>query len=101
MIEEGYKPALPEKKYYCEDCGTEISRKSKGKCIECAHKAQRVCDRPSRQELKNLIRTLPFTEIGKHYGVTDNTIRKWCDKENLPRKKSDIVEIIDDEWQKI
>ena len=55
----------------------------------------------SREELKKLIRNTPFTQIGKQYGVSDNAIRKWCDKYNLPRKKSEIVEITDDEWLKI
>lgn len=47
----------------------------------------RTVDRPSRDELKQLIRTKPFLQIGKMYGVSDNAIRKWCDFENLPRKK--------------
>ena len=55
----------------------------------------------SREELKNLIRTLPFTQIGIKYQVSDNTIRKWCDKYNLPRRKSDIQQYSDVEWSKI
>ena len=30
---------------------------------------------------------LSFVEIGKKYGVSDNAIRKWCKKYNLPYKK--------------
>lgn len=33
------------------------------------------------------------------YKVTDNTIRKWCDKYNLPRKVSDIQKYTDEEWK--
>jgi hypothetical protein len=33
--------------------------------------------------------------------MSDNAIRKWCDKFNLPRKKSDILKYSDEEWQKI
>ena len=55
----------------------------------------------TKEELKDLIRTIPFTEIGRKYNVSDNAIRKWCDKFNLPRKKSDIQKFSDEEWSKI
>ena len=55
----------------------------------------------SREELKKLIRTTPFTTIGKQYGVTDNTVRKWCDKYNLPRKVKEIKSYSDEEWELI
>ena len=35
-------------------------------------------DRPSKNELEKLIIELPMTKIGFKYGVSDNTIRKWC-----------------------
>jgi len=60
---------------------------------------KRTVTRPSRKELKQLIRTKPFTEIGKMYGVSDNSIRKWCDFEKLPRKKKDINSYSDEEWE--
>lgn len=101
MIEEGYKSAISIKHYYCEDCGKEITKNSLGKCKECAALAQRIVDRPQREELKFLIRNEPFTTIAKRFNVSDNAIRKWCDAENLPRKKSEIVKISDEEWQKI
>ena len=91
------------KKYYCEDCGKSISKGSK-KCVSCRAKAQVIKEEDmlvSREELKNLIRTLPFTQIGIKYQVSDNTIRKWCDKYNLPRRKSDIQQYSDVEWSKI
>ena len=30
----------------------------------------------TREELKKMIRDIPFTEIGKRFNVTDNSIRK-------------------------
>lgn len=56
---------------------------------------------PSREELKNDIRTTPFTKIGEKYGVTDNAVRKWCDVYKLPRKTTDIKKISDEDWIKI
>lgn len=61
----------------------------------------RTIERPSRDELKKLIRTKPFTQIAEIYGVSDNAIRKWCDFEKLPRKKKDINSYSDEEWEKI
>ena len=90
----------PEKKYYCISCGKEISRNTKNNlCLECFYKSTRLCERPTREELKNLIRTAPFTKIGQKYGVSDNAIRKWCDSYNLPRKSNDIKKYNDKEWE--
>ena len=91
------------KKYYCIDCGVQITKKAI-RCQQCnlQHKTIALEDMPvTRDELKNLIRNKPFTYIGKKYGVTDNAIRKWCDKFNLPRKKSEIKNISDEEWRNI
>ena len=69
--------------------------------MECLGKANRTCERPNRQELKNMIRTMSFVDIGKKYNVSDNAIRKWCDNYNLPRLATFIKQIPDDEWEKI
>ena len=62
---------------------------------------QQTVKRPNRDELKKLIRTTPFVHIAKKYNVTDNTIRKWCDAEKLPRRASDIKKISEEEWKLI
>lgn len=67
----------------------------------CAQKAQRKTERPTREELKCLIRTTPFTAIGKQFDVSDNAVRKWCDYYNLPRKVSEIKKYSDIEWEKL
>lgn len=83
-------------KYYCEDCGCEISYGSK-KCLSCRNK-EKSKNIPDKNILKNLIRTTSFTKIGIQYGVTDNAVRKWCDKYNLPRKTGDIKKYSQEEW---
>ena len=88
------------KLYYCKNCGKEIYKGSTY-CSECSHKLQRKVERPSREELKQLIRTTPFTQIGKRFGVSDNAIKKWCDSMNLPRTKKDINSYSDKEWESI
>ena len=68
---------------------------------ECSHKSQQRAERPSREELKKLIRQKPFLQIGKQYEVSDNAIRKWCDFYNLPRTKKEINSYSDEEWEKL
>lgn len=85
---------------YCPCCGKVISAKAK-LCEECSKRERRIVERPSREELKSLIRTLPFVQIAKQFHVSDNAIRKWCDSYNLPRRVVDIKNISDEEWTKI
>jgi len=86
---------------FCLICGKPILSSMTYCSLECLHKAQQRCDRPSREELKQLIREQPFTKIAAMYGVTDNSIRKWCDSMNLPRRKTEIQKYSDNEWEKI
>ena len=69
---------------------------------ECAHIEQRkISTRPSREELKQLVRNKSFLEIGRAYGVSDNAIRKWCVAENIPKTKTEIKKYSDEEWNNI
>ena len=93
-----------KKKNYCIDCGIEILQSST-RCPTCSSianglKARKV-ERPSREQLKSLIRVKPFLQIGKDYGVSDNAVRKWCDEYSLPRRKKDISKINDKDWENI
>lgn len=83
-------------KFYCEDCGCEISYGAK-KCLSCRNK-EKSQNIPERNVLKSLIRTTPFTKIGVQYGVSDNAVRKWCDKYSLPRKSGEIKKYTQEEW---
>lgn len=88
-----------EKESFCIDCGKSIYPGSI-RCIKC-NAANNRSQVVSREELKNLIRTKPFTQIGKQFNVSDNTIRKWCDNYNLPKKVSEIKSYPDKEWELI
>ena len=91
------------KKFYCSECGAEISKGST-KCMACESKSRVIPleeMQVSREELKNLIRNKSFSQIGRDFNVSDNAIRKWCDKFNLPRKKTEISQYSDEEWELI
>ena len=98
---KGYsRRGLKSQNWYCKKCGKKIS-KGANYCKECWDIEQRKVNRPSREELKKLIRTIPFTRIGKQFNVSDNTIRKWCISENLPSKIKDIKQYSDKDWDMI
>lgn len=84
----------------CIDCGKPIGRTA-NRCIDCYKQHIHPLDIPTKEELKALIRTTSFTEIGERYGRTDNAIRKWCDYYNLPRTKTDINKISNEDWLNI
>ena len=88
------------RKQFCIDCGVPISDGAK-RCRNCTAKLN-ITEKPvTRNELKALIRTTPFTKIGSEFGVTDNAIRKWCKGYNLPSTKKDIKIYTDEEWELI
>lgn len=87
----------------CIDCGKFISINA-DRCNECYVKYKEslsMITNVSREELKTLIRNYSFLRIGKMYGISDNAIRKWCIKYNLPKRKTEIKSYSDEEWELI
>lgn len=102
QLREEKRNLTTKTQYFCKNCNKEITKYStSGLCEYCSKINQRKVERPSREELKQLIRTVPFTRIAEQFGVTDNAIRKWCKAENLPSKKSEINQYSQTEWEKI
>lgn len=84
----------------CCDCGAPISAGAK-RCGSCESKRRVIpFDKMpvSREKLKGLIRNMPFTKIALLYGVTDNSVRKWCIKYGLPHKSKTIRAISEHDW---
>lgn len=69
----GKKKKKEKKK--CE-CGREIFKTSK-MCLECNSIKNRKIERPSVEYLKEDISNIGYKAVGRKYGVSDNTIRKW------------------------
>ena len=45
-----------------------------------------------------MIRTTSFEAIGRQFNVNGNSVRKWCDNYNLPRKRKEINQYSDEDW---
>lgn len=82
--------------HYCIDCGTKISNLAI-RCQKCATKWLQLtnakCFRtniPEKEKLIELLKQYNFTEIGKQYAVTCNTVKKWCIKYNLPSHSKEL-----------
>jgi hypothetical protein len=70
-----YKHNMDNKE--CLDCGLPIHKQAK-RCGPCDKiKQLKVKDRPSHSQLLEDIEATNYTQTGKKYGVSDNTIRKW------------------------
>lgn len=93
----------PKHKTLCPYCNTNLMYVFSNMCSSCHNKSleKDLSTIISRDQLKELIRNNPFTKIGNMFNVSDNAIRKWCDKYNLPKKSTDIRKYSDEEWKLI
>lgn len=78
----------------CKICGKELGeRNTTGMCLSCANaKNRKIQDRPEKEQLLKELQSTNFTAVGKKYGVSDNTIRKWCKYYDLPTHIKEIKE---------
>lgn len=51
---------------------------------------QRKVERPSKEDLWEMVKTKSFKQLGKEFGVSDKTIVKWCIYYKLPYKRKEI-----------
>jgi hypothetical protein len=74
---EVYKsPNKYKKTFFCPNCNSNMSSKSK-MCIKCKQLKSRKVNRPDKDVLINQINELGYSAVGRLYGVSDNAIRKW------------------------
>ena len=78
--------------HFCIKCGKKKSNKG-SLCLECYNK-EKSSNIPDKEKLYNELYECNgnFTMISKIYGVSDNTIRKWCIKYGIPYHSSDYKE---------
>ena len=92
IVEKNRKVEKKEpKKYYCGICGVKEIWNTSENCIECRLKSRRkVKNRPSIETLEQELQTTSYVQLGKKYGVCDNTIRKWMRKKIIKPNKKQI-----------
>ena len=100
IIEFAKKENEAKKEYFCARCGAKLN-KAATYCSKCANYFAIKVERPDRETFKQEIRTVPFTELGRKYHVSNKVIAKWCLDEKLPSRKSEINVISDEDWGKL
>lgn len=78
-----YKKIENKKKYDRCKCGKEKLRIQKYCSTECAALYSRKVEWPSKQKLNGLLRKHSLSQIGRKYGVSHTTVKKWKKKYNL------------------
>lgn len=74
----------------CKQCGAIITRSTVNHlCRACYSKSTRLVERPTPEELTNLLRANNFSKVGRMFGVSDNAVRKWCKSYGLSDKARD------------
>ena len=81
----------------CLKCGKEITRQATY-CTKCVDKKKVDC-RANKKDLKDVLRSKSFLQVGRDYNVTDRAVRRWCAEYGLPTKKRDIDDMSDSEWE--
>ncbi len=62
---------------------------------DCTKEELEICvkgERPTRDELYDLVLKYTFVEVGKRYQVKGCTIIYWCKKEGIPHKRRKLME---------
>lgn len=82
-------------KYYCKECGREITRKATY-CPVCAAKHNRKVERPSLEQLVKDYKVLKsYRKLGEKYGICDHSVKKWFIAYGLPGKAKELKEYIE------
>lgn len=89
-LDEDVWVAKPNIDSICPICGTNKKERTAKMCIECYTK-QRSSKMPNKEELIELLLNYSMIKIGERFNVSDNAVRKWCRKYNLPYKRKDII----------
>ena len=80
-IKNKIQTMLTKKIYKCSSCEIELKTNCKtGLCNSCYSKSQRKVERPSKEQLLQEVKESSYLAVGKKYGVSDNSIRKWINK---------------------
>ena len=69
---------------FCKVCLHTLQQKETMYCSnKCRAFDNRRAERPSKEELKELIENNSWLALGRMYGVSDNAVRKWAKSYDL------------------
>lgn len=73
---------------YCNDLFFNSSNSSNKYCNQQCYRKHlsEKSNKPSKEELYDMLLNSSFVSIGRKFNVTDNTIRKWCKRYGIPHK---------------
>lgn len=77
------KYLLPFVSRQCPRCDKIFETKNENQkfcCTLCSYLASRKVERPSKDDLTELLAFMTWVDIGKKFGVSDNAVRKWARK---------------------
>ena len=97
------------KEYNCDNCGKSFSRREnnltknnkRNFCTkECnlekfKSNNRKISKKPEKEVLLDLILNNSMLQVGKMFGVSDNSVRKWCKSYDLPSNKEEIKKLKD------
>lgn len=77
------KPILTKtcKNDICKKIFTTKTKSQKYCSIKCAYDDQRGCERPSSEELVQLLTTMTQKQISQKFGVRQQTVSEWIKKD--------------------
>ena len=85
---------IMKKEFFCQNCGNIITSKAT-LCVKCSRKKARKVERPTAKDLYEYLLSIKgnFSEASRHFGVSDNAIRKWCKNYNIPSSSKEYKNI--------
>lgn len=84
LNENGVKTGKSKSNRYCKTCDIQISKTHKKYCSDKCQKIDyRKVERPSKEDLKTLLESNSFLALGRKYGVSDNSVRRWARQYDL------------------
>lgn len=100
IIKDNRKKQKQEK--ICQHCGKIYYGDNLKYCSTKCANAEQSKNIPNKEELisKIIEYNATFAQIGKFYNVSDNTIKKWCKKYNLPYCKHELIDWINNNYNK-
>lgn len=72
-----------KEKYFCKQCGKEIPKGYLYCSHECHQKSRRIFDVSAEQLIEDFKELGSFKQVGKKYGVSDNSIKKRCKRKGI------------------